>query len=141
MAASLDASSESASAYGIVFRYADDRHYNVFAVDGLGRYSVWVREVGDNGVARWRELRGPGEQWTQDDKVNPIGQTNRLSLDIQGNTFSGYVNSKRVFRLEGASGEPTGNIGIYVATYVEGRADVLVDSYRVVSRVPAMTGS
>jgi hypothetical protein len=74
--------------YGIVFRYIDPNNYNVFTVDGQGRYSIWVRRDG-----AWRELRSVGEPWTPSEAVHPIGETNTLSVDIVGDEFTAYVQS------------------------------------------------
>ena len=43
------------SGYGLVFRRRDARNYYVFAVNGLGPWSVWALDAGV-----WRELRGSG---------------------------------------------------------------------------------
>src|SRR5207244_1180988 len=39
--ATLDPTSPPESGYGIVFRLIDELNYNVFAVDGRGRFSIW----------------------------------------------------------------------------------------------------
>lgn len=134
MTARLDATSNPAGAYGIAFRYTDQEHYNVFAVDGRGRYSVWVRNEG-----AWTELRGTRENWTEDPAVRPLGEDNRLLLDVFGSGITGYVNGVRLFRVT----DPTfsrGNVGIYIATDSEGVTDVLVDEYQTYpASPPSMT--
>ncbi len=133
MRALLEEGSAPASAYGIVFRYQNADNYNVFAVDGVGRYSIWVRS---NGV--WRELRGLDENWTQDERIRSIGQSNRLTVDIIGDTLTGYVNSQQIIRVVDDTLDG-GTVGIYFATD-DGAASVLVDSYKVYPSVPSMTG-
>jgi hypothetical protein len=133
MEAVLQEDSHPASAYGIVFRYQDDNNYNVFATDGMGRYSIWVL---DNGT--WRELRGASDNWTPDEVVERIGATNRLTVDIIGDRFTGYVNNRRVTRVSDET-FADGRVGIYVASD-EGTATVLVDSFQVFPSVPSMTG-
>jgi serine/threonine protein kinase len=133
MDAQLHADSAQASAYGLVFRYQDEDNYNVFAVDGVGRYSIWVREAGI-----WRELRAAGESWTPDESVRAIGQTNRLSVTILGDEFTAYVNSRRVTRVTDPTFGDGGAIGVYVASD-DGTATVLIDQFRVFSSVPSMT--
>ena len=134
MTGRLDESSNPAGAYGIAFHYLDQDHYNVFAVDGMGRYSVWVRNEG-----AWTELRGASENWTTDPAVQPMGEENRLLLDVLGSTMTGYVNGVRLFRVD----DPTfsrGNIGIYLATHTEGVTDVYVDQYQTYpASPPSMT--
>jgi serine/threonine protein kinase len=132
MDALLDDTSSRASAYGIVFRYQDENNYNVFTVDGVGRYSIWTRE---NGV--WRELRSAGESWTTDSAVKPIGEQNRLSVTILNNEIVGYVNSRRLVRVIETT-FASGGVGIYLAADA-GSAAVNIDRYRVFSSVPSMT--
>jgi serine/threonine protein kinase len=135
MTGTLLDSSNPAGAMGIAFRYQNDDHYNVFAVDGLGRYSIWVRDDG-----QWRELRGSGEQWTRDPIINQQGSENRLQIDILGNRFTGYVNGKQLFSLNDNTLE-AGSIGIYVATHTSGITEVLVDTYQTFPPAPpSMTG-
>ncbi len=134
MTGRLDDSSNPAGAYGIAFRYLDQDHYNVFAVDGMGRYSIWVRTEGV-----WTELRGESENWTADPAVRPIGEDNRLLLDVLGSSITGHVNGVRLFRIN----DPTfsrGNVGIYLATHTEGVTDVYVDQYQTYpASPPSMT--
>ncbi len=133
MDGTLDASSQPNSAYGIVFRYQDENNYNVFAVDGMGRYSIWVRLNGE-----WIELREQDEHWTSDPIIQKIGSSNLLSITLLGNTLIGYVNGRQVTRVEDGSLK-NGRVGIYFATD-DGEATVSVDVYRVVSTIPSMTG-
>lgn len=131
MNAMLSPNSSPASGYGIVFRYQDNDNYNVFAVDGLGRYSIWVREDG-----RWRELRNTNEQWTPNDAIHPLGQNNTLSLVINGDQVSGYVNETPIVTVQ----EQTfteGAIGIYMATTSQGQTTVIVEDYTVEEALPA----
>ncbi len=128
----LDVTSQPNSAYGIVFRYQDENNYNVFAVDGQGRYSVWVRMDGE-----WHELREAAEKWTSSDAVQPLGANNDLSISILGSFVTGYVNGRQLVRVN-AGALPAGRIGIYFATD-DGEATVSIDSYRVYSSVPSMT--
>lgn len=131
----LDASSQRASAYGIVFNYHDADNYNVFAVDGVGRYSIWTREDGE-----WEELRDADEAWTPSEAVQGLGNINRLRLEIHGSHFSGYVNDVQVTDVI-ADDAPAGGIGIYLATPASGTATTLIDLYAVEAvSVPSMTG-
>ncbi len=129
----LEASSQPSSAYGIVFRYQDEDNYNVFAVDGMGRYSIWVRT---DGV--WQELRQADENWTPNDVVHRLGEDNELTVTVLGDFISGYVNSRRVVGVSDSTLE-AGKIGVYFATD-DGDATVTLASYRVYSSVPSMTG-
>lgn len=113
------------SAYGIVFRYQDADNYNVFAVDGVGRYSIWVREAG-----RWRELRASSENWTINDAIHPLGERNILTINIYNNMLTGYVNGVAVVELEEAT-FASGGVGIYMATASGGSAAAAIDRYVV----------
>lgn len=122
MDATLTEDSAPSSAYGIVFRYQDPDNYNVFAVDGEARFSLWTRE---NGI--WRELRDAGENWTLIDAALPRGQQNKLTIIVFRNLLVGYINSQLVVRLQ----EDTfseGAIGIYTASPTTGTSTVIVDS-------------
>jgi hypothetical protein len=133
MVARLESSSQPDSAYGIVFRYHGENNFNVFAVDGTGRFSIWVRLNGE-----WIELRGQTENWTPDPAIQPIGKSNILSVTLLNDTLIGYVNNRQVVHVTDDSLE-NGRIGIYFATD-DGEATVSVDSYRVFSTIPSMTG-
>lgn len=133
MEALLTEESAPASGYGIVFRYIDEDNYNVIAVDGLGRYSIWVRQ---DGV--WRELREADENWTPDERINPIGERNRITLDIFDNRFIGYVNGVQVLDASDDT-QPSGAVGVYVASTPDGVATVLVDVFSVQTFTPSMT--
>jgi len=67
MDAHLSDAASSASGYGIVFRYINPDNYNVFAVDGRGRFSIWVRESGV-----WYELRDADTTWTEHELLTRI---------------------------------------------------------------------
>jgi hypothetical protein len=118
----LDGSSAPASAFGIVFRYQDPDNYNVFAIDGVGRFSIWAREGGE-----WRELRNaPDGPWTPDEAVRTIGQPNVLTLEVRGNQFTGYVFGP-------------GRVGLYVGSD-DGASTALIEEYRVRDVTASMTG-
>lgn len=125
MRAALSSDSSPASGYGIVFRYQDNDNYNVFAIDGLGRYSIWVRQNG-----RWQELRNAVEQWTSNDAIRPLGEQNTLSLVIRANQLIGYVNNVEIIATEDST-FVEGAIGIYMATTSEGQTTLIVEDYSV----------
>lgn len=131
----LEEESNPAAAYGIVFRYQDQDHYNVFAVDGMGRYSIWARTSG-----QWVELRAAEENWTPNENVNPRGTANRLLVDILGDHITGYVNGVEVFDLDDDTFD-SGSLGIYIATHTDGIASVVIDDYQTFPAAPpSMTG-
>jgi len=105
----------------------------VFAVDGLGRYSIWIRQDGE-----WQELRDASENWTPADFIHQIGTPNRLTLEIFVDTLTGYINNERVFSFSDPT-LPDGQIGIYFATD-DGGAIVRIDDFKVYPSVRSMTG-
>ncbi len=115
------------SGYGIVFHYMDAANYGVFAVDGNGNYSIWY--LIDR---QWRELRDAEEEWTSSPFVNPIGEQNRLRLEIRGDMLTGYVNDEQVLQVQdGSLGE--GEVGLYLAIPRSGgNAAILTDRYEVI---------
>jgi serine/threonine-protein kinase len=125
MDASLTEDSAPAAGYGIIFRYQDADNYNVFAVDGVGRYSLWTRENGE-----WRELRGEDENWSPHEAVASIGQVNKISIIVYRDLLVGYVNGRQIVRLQEDTFEK-GSIGIYLASPAGGQATVNVDSYLI----------
>lgn len=135
MTATLETGSAVTAGYGVVFRYIDGDNYNVFTVDGQGRYSIWVREA-----AVWRELRGldGNEEWTPSDAVNPLGQPNTLSVDIVGDEFVAYVNGEMIVKITDETFDK-GAVGIYLASTSSSTASLLVDSFSVSNVTSAMT--
>ncbi len=135
MEGTLQAVSNPAGAFGIAFRYQDQDHYNVFAVDGMGRFSIWVR---DNGV--WHELRDQTEKWTKNDAIKPLGGKNQLRVDILGDKITGIVNGRQVALVQDRT-FLSGNVGIYLATDTSGVTNALIDQYQVFPvSPPSMTG-
>jgi len=133
MRATLLEQSDPESAVGIVFRYQDEDNYNVFAIDGLGRFSIWTRAEGE-----WRELRDAESRWTRSDAILTRGEENLLSVDIIGDQFTGYVNNERVVRISDATFS-AGRVGIYVGAG-ENRSVVSVEQIQLSQSVPSMTG-
>ena len=131
----LETESARSSAYGIVFRYVDPDNYHVFAVDGSQRYSIWVRNQGN-----WRELRDETETWTFNNAINPLGSSNQIAVEIQGNTFVGSVNGTIVTEVTDDT-ITDGQVGIYLATTNSGMASTLIDSYTLETDLtaPSMT--
>ena len=133
MTATLEDISSASSGYGIIFRYVNSDHYNVFTVDGEGRYSIWARREGD-----WFELRNANELWTESEMVRPIGESNAIAVEVFGDTFTGYVNGEKIVEVTDNSFDE-GGIGIYLASTSAGGASLLVDSFSVRNVTPAMT--
>jgi|GEM_PF-407234 len=124
----LTEDSPSSSGYGIVFRYIDEDNYNVFAIDGRGRYSIWVRENGS-----WRELRGLAESWTESPAINPVGNLNVVSVEVHQDSLIGIVNGETVVEIADSTFE-TGAVGIYTATpnRDDSIAEVEVEAFSIV---------
>lgn len=135
LVARLEEGSSPPSGYGIAFRYVDDDNYNVFAVDGVGRFSIWVRNDG-----QWHELRSDTTTWTSSEAVNPLGETNELLLEIYGDELSGYVNGIQVTSVIDDT-IATGKLGIYVASTTDANTTVLVEQFEVTEPSTSMTGS
>ena len=135
MAGQLNPNSAPASGYGIIFRYQNEDNYNVFAIDGLGRFSIWVREDGE-----WVELRQTGEDWTFNENIMLIGQPNNLEIEVSENTLTGYINGNQVVILQDDSLDE-GKIGIYVASTSDSNTNVTVMSYGIMEASSSMTDS
>jgi serine/threonine protein kinase len=135
--AALQPESDAASGYGIVFRYQNEDNYYVFAVDGLGRYSIWIRSGGV-----WRELREEEEQWIPNDRIAPLGEANKLTVDVIGNRFLGYVNSVLIVDVTDDT-LSSGAAGVYLATTnaEDALAAVKVTHFSVRDIAEAMTTS
>lgn len=135
MTAVLDSRSSNVSAYGLIFNYIDDANYNVFTVDGRGRFGLWARE--DN---RWRELRGLPEEWTADEAINTMGVMNTLTVSVMENSITAMVNGETVVSLMDETPRE-GAVGIYVATPPNGMANVKVDQFQVMNALPGLADS
>jgi len=134
---SLDANSPVTSGYGIVFRHVNERNYDVFAVDGRGRYSLWSLR---DGV--WRELREADETWTVSNFVNPLGERNQLTITFLGDHLIGSVNGQVVVDLHTSETTTEGAVGLYLATPPNQSQPAIlnVENYQVSGDVPSMTG-
>lgn len=137
----LETSASESSAFGLIFRYQDPENYYVFGVDGLGRFSIWTRLEGV-----WCELRTAcnggenTEQWTENSAILPLGEMNRISINITGTSLVGYVNDSEVFRMEDET-FVEGGVGIYMASTNSGGTDAEIESYEVSAPVAdSMTG-
>jgi serine/threonine protein kinase len=128
------------SAFGIVFHYHDAANFYVFAVDGIGRFSIWKLENN-----RWCELRYPcGGQdfdavWTRDESILMIGETNHLTINTYGGQITAYVNDEQLFMIDDDTFS-SGGVGIYMATTPLGAAEVAINNYEVTAGMPS-TGS
>jgi hypothetical protein len=136
MVAKLEPDSAPDAGYGIIFRYQDDDNYNVFAVDGIGRYSIWVRQSG-----QWRELerQGSPERWQENANVLPIGNFNRLRINITQEALTLFINNQPITSPIAENTFPYGYAGIYIAAPSSGIADVSVDLFEVYPIIPSMT--
>ena len=131
----VDAES-SATGYGIVFRYVDPENYYVFAVDGRGRFSIWVRNSGE-----WIELRNAETTWTEHPTIHTSVKSNSLTLEAYEDTLIGFINGVQVTQVQDDT-ISEGGIGIYLATTPQGSATIEVDSFTTSEsyiRVTAMT--
>jgi serine/threonine protein kinase len=126
----IDSSSQPESVAGIMFRYQNPNKFYVFAVDGNGEYSIWLR----NG--KWEELRHALSNWSINDAIVTIGDTNHLKLIDLGTTLIGYVNNIEVFNITITPEIDSGATGIYLATTTNDnvnnpRAEVFVSRFAV----------
>jgi serine/threonine protein kinase len=127
-------SADETSAIGIVFRYQDAQNYNVFAIDGAGQFSIWRLE---DGV--WFELRDLDDPWTDNEAINPIGESNLIVLNIYGTRITARVNGELMVLLE-ESAFDGGGVGIYAASTQAGQTVATVDTYAVQeASAPSMT--
>jgi len=132
----LTEDSQPNSGYGIVFRYQDARNYNVFAIDGVGRYSIWrLRD------SQWIELRGRDEEWTPDRFINMRGDSNQLTVVFMGDRLRAMVNGQLLVDITTPDPVKPGAIGLYLGTPSDGGAEMLVDNFQISSEIPSMVGN
>lgn len=138
-----ETSASPSSAFGIIFRYQDDENFNVFAVDGRGRYSIWKLENDT-----WCELRtacngGDAEDvWQPSEDIQRLGEVNTLDITITDNVLLLSVNGEFLMTVEEDTFGP-GPIGIYMATTSQGGATALIDNFdirMVENTIDSMTG-
>jgi hypothetical protein len=96
---------------GIVFRYQNEDAYYVFAINGQGQVSMWLRYHGT-----WTELRKLATNWTPAEGANPLGQKNLLCVYDDGAHLQGYVNNKLVIDIQSQPVITSGAVGFYLAT-------------------------
>ena len=123
----LDETSPPKSGYGIVFHHIDSDNYGVFAVDGVGQYSIWFLED-----RTWRELREASENWTTNSVINPLGEVNHLRLETTDARLRGFVNDELVVDITDDS-LTMGGVGLYLAKpRVSVTATLILDDYQVI---------
>lgn len=133
----LSPNNQREAASGLVFRYRDDDRYYVFAVNGQGYVSLWLRYQG-----AWTELRKlDGANWTPAEGVKTQGETNHLRLVDNGKRILGYVNGNLVIEVESEPILLSGATGIYLATTQSANvpnpvAEVQVDNFSVYAYKP-----
>ncbi len=137
----ISTKSQSPSATGIIFRYNSEDEYYVFAFDGVGRVSIWLRQKGV-----WTELRHLPAHWTPADGVNSLGKSNHLKLIVNDTHLQGYINDHLVIDLITPVAIDGGGVGIYLAsttnpTETSPFAQVDVADYSVQLYMPFMTPS
>jgi hypothetical protein len=127
-------SASETSAMGIVFRYQDAQNYNVFAVDGMGQFSIWRFQ---DGV--WFELRDLDDAWTADDAINPLGESNMIALNVYNDRITARVNGELMVLLEDDTFDG-GGVGIYAASTAAGQTIARINTYAVQeASAPSMT--
>ncbi len=126
------------SGYGLIFRRQDDDNYYVFAVNGLGQWSIWRLQD-----RQWRELRGlpDGKEWTPATAILPAGKVNRLKVIADGANLALFVNDQLLTPQPIVDeGLRRGGIGFYAATSrtsAQATAELQFDNL-LVSRLEAL---
>lgn len=70
--------------YGLIFRQSGDHTYYLFEINDKGQYALYYHEPGT-----WE----PVQDWTDSESVLP-GQSNRLAVIAQGETFQFFINDQ-----------------------------------------------
>ena len=126
---------EASSAYGIIFNYQDDENFGVFAVDGMGRFSIWQLRDG-----RWEELRNKAEEWTPHPQIKLAGEANTLRLEVGYDGMVGFVNNRLAFDIP-ATDDKQGKVGFYLAStaYNTEATQIEVERFQVLAVTRSMT--
>ena len=92
--------------YGLMFgRARDGRSYYTLTINKDGYYTVSLNQDG-----KWTPLL----DWKQDPAVKTgYGSTNRLAVEVQGQSIRAYINDKNVGLVQ-APAKATGQIGLYL---------------------------
>ncbi len=127
-------SASDTSAMGIVFRHQDAQNYNVFAIDGAGQFSIWRLQDGI-----WFELRDLDDAWTGDEAINPLGESNMITLNVYNNRITARVNGELMVLLEDDTFQ-SGGVGIYAASTAAGQTVARINTFAVQeASAPSMT--
>lgn len=97
------------NAYGVIFRYQDDRNFYRFDISGDGYYALFKRKDG-----AWTKL----QDYAETAAVQQGNATNHLRVTAKGNQFTLNVNGETV-KTFSDSDFANGNIGVAAGTLFE----------------------
>ncbi len=116
--------SASDHSWGVIFRAGDERFYAFeISADGYVLLSVYT-------PTDWEDLYG----WAYCDAIRPAGQTNGLRVDVQGTTFSLYVNGQYITQVTDAT-LTSGSVGFIIETWDDPDGGAWFDNLEVWSIV------
>jgi hypothetical protein len=107
------------NAYGVIFRYADDRNFYLFAISGDGHASF--RKLVDlawTTIVPWTEFPGI---------VTAGAATNHITVVAVGSQFSFYVNNEKLFEASDSSFS-AGGPGVFAGSFSEPNVHVAFDN-------------
>ncbi len=114
------------NAFGMLFR-VDDQNDNFYAFQISGDGFVWIGRY-RNGIA---EEPIVNDWWFESTAVKPgTGQTNKLSVQAEGQNLIFYVNDIEVGRVSDDA-FPSGDIGLMVRTLGQPNVHVQFDNFKV----------
>ncbi len=118
------------SEFGVVFRLVDSKNYYLYAISGLGTYSLW--KLVDN---KWEEIIG----WTKADALRTgPGAMNHLGLLAQGSRFGLLANDVMLVEVEDDA-FAAGTIALAAGTFDEGEVEVAFDNLDLWDLAPVPT--
>ncbi|MCS7222019.1 MAG: hypothetical protein RML36_05725 [Anaerolineae bacterium] len=107
------------SEFGVIFRYVDSDNFYLYAISGLGTYSLWKME--DN---QWQPLI----DWTESDAIRTgEAATNHLGLLAEGSRIALLVNDVALAEIEDNT-FASGNLALAVGTFEEVGVEVAFDN-------------
>lgn len=102
--------------HGVIFRYIDQTHYYVFAIQDAGKAGVWQYKEGN-----WLEILSPKSV-----KAIMKGNYNKIIVYGQGNIFTFYINNEIVTKLT-LDGNPSGLCGLYYEAVTQDLSEIKTD--------------
>nr|HMN31396.1 hypothetical protein [Caldilineaceae bacterium] len=106
--------------YGLLFHYQDSDNFYLYAVNGMGSYSLWKKVDGE-----WLSLI----DWTETDALNPDeAATNHLALLVQAAQITLLINDTVIAQATDEASF-SGTVGLVAGAFDKPEVEVAFDNF------------